>query len=119
MAQTSYPKTASTSYNASTQDTAIDILIEQWGDRLEKAALIDKIHLLSILAMWQAADSDAEENPDLYDRWDLVDAMDNYPCEVSANVGEMVSVLHDNAVSDQATFSLMVALVNQVVAEQK
>ena len=116
MAQTSYSNTSTVSYNASYQDDAVDALIEKYGDALQEISIGDKIHLLAILATWQAADTDYVSNPDYYNEWNLEQTSIIYPCETSEELDAVIALIAD--ISDRATFPLMVALASQIVAEQ-
>ncbi|MGL6122632.1 MAG: hypothetical protein ACRC1W_06340 [Shewanella sp.] len=109
----SYPKAASVSYNATYGDRAVDALAAQYGDFLEGIAIIDKVALLSILSLWQHGDSQCVDD----DTFTLLDAANEYSCGVSEELYLVMELIGDLA--DESSFGLMVAIANQLVAEQK
>ena len=114
---TSYPKSASVSYNASTRDEAVDRLVERYGDCLQEIDPIDKLNLLAILSTWQALDTMGQNDPEEYETCTMTEAAGAHPVEISDALEEVLTDLEN--ISDEAAFHLMVAISNQLVAEQK
>ena len=115
MAQTSYPKTASVSYNATYGDRAVDDLTEKYGDFLERISTEDKVNLLAILATWQAWDTLYQGDSEEYNQHDLLET-ERLLYSVHNNVSEILEEIQD--ITDEASFGLMVAIANQLVSEQ-
>lgn len=90
-----------------TSGSAIDSLIEEFGDRLEALTVTDKLHLQGILSLFLAVVSDSEET------YDLATAEADYPLVVSLAVERAIAILGE-APNESIFKGLLLALANQV-----
>ena len=112
-----YNKTDLISYQASKMTAPLKQLISDYGDCLELLTAEEKLHLLAILALWQALDTELSEDSDTQDSLDceayrLADAIEDYPPEVSGDVLAALKCLE--SVEVESVLDLMVAIASQV-----
>ena len=112
-----YNKTDLVSYQASKMTAPLKQLISDYGDCLELLTAEEKLHLLAILALWQALDTELSEDSDTQDSLDceayrLADAIKDYPPEVSGDVLAALKCLESVEVG--SVLDLMVAIANQL-----
>ena len=101
------------SFQTSTATTPIKRLIADYGNCLELLSAAEKLHLLSILALWQGRDTelsdDSDDSPEVYT---LENAIADYPFQLWGDVLGALECLEGIEV-DQV-LDLMVAISNQV-----
>ena len=112
-----YNKTDLISYQASKMTAPLKQLISDYGDCLELLSAHEKLHLLSILALWQGLDTELTEAPDKQDFYNceayrLADAIEDYPPEVSGDVLAALECLE--GIEAEQVCDLMVAIASQV-----
>lgn len=116
MAQT-YPLAASVAYASREGEQESDLLVEKYGEFLEAIDPIDKLNLLAILSTWQALDTMGQTDPEEYETCTMTEAAGAHPVEISDELDKVLADLEN--ISDEAAFHLMVAIANQLVAEQR
>jgi len=103
----------SISYQTSTATTPIKRLIADYGNCLELLSAAEKLHLLSILSLWQAKDTeldeDSDDSPEVYT---LEDAIADYPFQLWGDILGALECLEKIEV-DQV-LDLMVAISSQI-----
>ena len=106
------------SFQASTATAPIKRLTSEYGDCLELLSAAEKLHLLSILALWQGKDTelsdDSDDSDDSREVYTLAEAIDDYPFELWGDVLGALECLEGIEV-DQV-LALMVAITNQIRA---
>lgn len=119
MTRVSYSKSCSVIQACGYDEPAIQRLTNDFGEFLEDLDSIDKVGLLGLLAQWQYCDSIAADGET------LGNAAYNFRVFASGyEVGEQEVLdmcgLADllTGLSDNAAFDLMLAIANQLVAEQ-
>ena len=111
-------KTDLISYQASKMTAPLKQLIADYGDCLELLSAAEKLHLLAVLALWQARDTELGEDPDdqdslgIAETYELAEAVEDYPCEFSGDTLQALKSLEGIEV-DQI-LDLMVAIACQV-----
>lgn len=86
-------------------------LSNRFGTRLERLAACEKLHLLSVLAFWQAVDTELVETTD-NETYSLQEAIEDYAADIPGDTLEALQTLE--GLGDQACLDLMVALSNQL-----
>jgi len=110
-------KTDLISYQASTMTAPLKQLIDHYGDCLELLSAHEKLHLLAILAFWQALDTELSEKSDDSDSlgceaYRLADAIEDYPAEISGDTLAALKCLEGIEVDE--VVDLMVAIASQI-----
>jgi len=99
------------SYQASTMTPPLKQITEDYGDNLELLAASEKLHLLSVLAFWQAVDTELQETTE-DETFTLAEAIEDYAADLP---GDALAVLKSlEGLTDQACLDLMVAIANQL-----
>ena len=105
------------SFQASTMTAPLKQITEDYGDYLELLSACEKLHLLSVLAFWQALDTELSEesvDPDSIgcEAYGLANATEDYAAELTSNtLGALKSL---EGLTDQACLDLMVAISCQL-----
>ena len=101
------------SFQASAATAPIKRLTSDYGDCLELLSAAEKLHLLSILSLWQAKDTeldeDSDDSPEVYT---LEDAIADYPFQLWGDILGALECLEKIEV-DQV-LDLMVAISSQI-----
>ena len=111
-------KTDLITYQASQMTAPLKQLIADYGDCLELLSAAEKLHLLAVLALWQARDTELGEDPDdqdslgIAETYELAEAVEDYPCEFSGDTLQALKSLEGIEV-DQI-LDLMVAIACQL-----
>jgi len=110
-------KQDSISYQASKMTEPLKQLIADYGDCLELLSACEKLHLLSILALWQGLDTEISDDSDKQDFYNceayrLADAIEDYPPEVSGDLLAALKCLE--GVEVEQVLDLMVAVSSQI-----
>ena len=111
-------KTDLISYQASQMTAPLRKLIADYGDCLELLSAHEKLHLLAVLAMWQARDTELSEDPEdqdslgIVETYELAESIEDYPFEFSGDTLQALRSLEGIEV-DQI-LDLMVAISCQV-----
>jgi len=88
--------------------------IVDYGDYLELLSAAEKLHLLSVLALWQGKDTELSDESALNRVYTLEEAIADYPFELWGDVLGALECLEGIEV-DQV-LALMVAITNQIRA---
>ena len=103
----------SISFQTSTATSPIKRLIADYGNCLELLSAAEKLHLLSILALWQGKDTElSDDSGDSVEAYTLENAIDDYPLELWGDILGALECLERIEV-DQV-LDLMVAISNQI-----
>ncbi|MBC7824934.1 MAG: hypothetical protein H7126_13905 [Candidatus Parcubacteria bacterium] len=106
------------SFQASTATAPIKRLTSDYGDCLELLSAAEKLHLLSILALWQGKDTelsdDSDDSDDSREVYTLAEAIDDYPSELSV-WGDVLGALEClEGIEVDQVLDLMVAISSQL-----
>ena len=106
-------KQALISYQVSTMTAPLKQLIEEYGDPLDLLTAEEKLHLLAVLAFWQALDTElSDDDPLVCEAYRLADAIEDYPAELSGDTLQALRCLE--GVEAEQVCDLMVAISSQV-----
>lgn len=100
------------SYQASKMTAPLKQLIAEYGDCLELLTAEEKLHLLAILALWQALDTELTEESEVCEAYRLADAIEDYPPEVSGDVLAALKCLESVEVGE--VLDLIAAISSQI-----
>ena len=99
-------------YQSSTVTPPLKQITENYGDNLELLAASEKLHLLSVLAFWQALDTELQETTQDSEIYTLAEAIEDYAADLP---GDALAALKSlEGLTDQACLDLMVAIANQL-----
>ena len=100
------------SYHASQMTAPLKQLISDYGDYLELLSACEKLHLLSVLAFWQALDTELQETTEDSETYTLAEAIEDYAADLP---GDALAALKSlEGLTDQACLDLIVAIANQI-----
>ena len=99
-------------YQSLAATAPIKNLIAEYGNCLELLSAAEKLHLLSILALWQGKDTELSDDSGHDQLYRLAEAIDDYPFKLWGDVLGALECLAGIEV-DQV-LDLMVAISNQV-----
>lgn len=99
-------------YQALAVTAPIERLIAEYGNCLELLSAAEKLHLLSILALWQGKDTELSDESGHDQMYTLAEAIADYPFELWGDVLGALECLEGIEV-DQV-LALMVAITNQI-----
>jgi len=89
------------------------LFVVDYGDYLEVLSACEKLHLLSILTLWQARDTELSNNSDeSIEEYTLAEAISDYPFDLGGGILGSLECLEGIEV-DQI-LDLMVAITNQI-----
>lgn len=108
----SFNKTDLITYQASKLTDPLKQIIADYGDCLELLTAEEKLHLLAILAFWQALDTELTEESEGCEAYRLADAIEDYPPEISGDTLAALKCL-EGVEADQVC-DLMVAIASQL-----
>ena len=101
----------SISYQASTMTPPLKQITEDYGEYLELLSACEKLHLLSVLAFWQAVDTELQETTE-DETFTLAEAIEDYAADLP---GDALAALKSlEGLTDQACLDLMVSIANQL-----
>ena len=101
-------------YQSLAATAPIKNLIAEYGNCLELLSAAEKLHLLSVLALWQGKDTELSDESALNRVYTLEEAITDYPFELWGDVLGALECLEGIEV-DQV-LALMVAITNQIRA---
>ena len=107
-----FNKTDSIRYQASKMTAPLRRLIVDYGDCLELLSACEKLHLLSVLAFWQAVDTELQETTDDNNTYSLAEAIEDYAADLPGDVLAALKCLEGIEVGQVC--DLMVAIASQV-----
>ena len=96
-------------YQASTMTPPLKQIAEDYGEYLELLSAAEKLHLLSILALWQGRDTELAEESEAYG---FADAVKDYPFQLEGDaIGALFCL---EGIEVEQVCDLMVAIANQL-----
>ena len=98
-------------YQSSTVTPPLKQIAEEFGDNLELLSAIGKLHLLSVLAFWQAVDTELQETTE-DETYTLPEAIEDYAADLPEDALAALKSLE--GLTDQACLDLIVAIANQI-----
>jgi len=99
-------------YQSSTMTAPLRQLIVDYGDCLELLSACEKLHLLSVLAFWQAVDTELQETTEANENYTLAEAIEDYAADLPGDVLASLKCLESVEVG--AVLDLIVAISNQL-----
>jgi len=99
-------------YQASTMTAPLRRFIVDYGDCLELLSAAEKLHLLSVLTLWQGVDTELQETTEANETYTLAEAIDDYAADLPGDVLAALKCLEGIEVG--SVLDLIVAITNQL-----
>ena len=99
-------------HQSSRMTAPLRLFVVDYGDYLEVLSACEKLHLLSILTLWQARDTELSNESGYDQMYTLAEAIADYPFDLGGGILGSLKCLEGIEV-DQI-LDLMVAITNQI-----